>query len=99
MDFVKLYEAPDEITAQALSEFLKSNGMDIAVQPLSPAGFGGVGEELSGRWGDVLVAEDQLTRAQELLVDYLAATPIEGEAEGDMPQGDWDPKSTPWEEC
>lgn len=72
MDLIRIYEAPDEITAQAIADWLESNGIRTVIQPLSPAAFGGIGEELQGRWGDLLVDEAYQENAIPLVNDYLA---------------------------
>ncbi len=72
MDLIRIYEAPDEITALAIADWLESNGIRTVIQPLSPSSFGGIGEELQGRWGDLLVDEAYQENAIPLVNDYLA---------------------------
>ena len=73
MDLIRIYEAPDEITAQAVADWLESNGIRTVIQPLAPSAFGGIGEELQGRWGDLLVDEAYEENAIPLVNDYLAS--------------------------
>ncbi|MCC7479039.1 hypothetical protein IT575_11355 [bacterium] len=85
MDLVRVFEAPDEVTAQAMASWLESNGIRTVIQPLAPSGFGGLGEELQGRWGDLLVDEAYEANAIPLIQDYLASMSVAAENGEDSP--------------
>ena len=68
---VRLTVVPDEGAAEALVGLLRSEGIDCFYRDTDVSAAGIVGGSPFGGWREVLVAEDDLDRARELLPDQL----------------------------
>ena len=65
---VSVREVQDEATATMLCDFLKSQGIEAAAEPVQI-------------WGRVEVLGKDAARARTLIEEYLAATPEQGPGE------------------
>ncbi len=68
---VRLTVVPDEGAAEALVGLLRSEGIDCFYRDTDVSAAGIFGGSTFGGWREVLVAEDDLDRARELLPDQL----------------------------
>jgi Putative prokaryotic signal transducing protein len=69
---VRLTVVPDEGAAEALCGLLRSEGIDCFYRDTDVAAAGTFGGTTFGGWREILVAEDDLERARELLPDPTA---------------------------
>ena len=72
---VSIREVPDESTATLLCDFLKSQGIEAAAEPVQISWFSTLETLHHGYWGRVEVLERDADRARSLVEEYLAATP------------------------
>lgn len=68
-DPVRLTVVPDEGAAEALVGLLRSEGIESFYRDTDVSAAGIFGGSMFGGWREVLVAEDDLERARELLPD------------------------------
>jgi Putative prokaryotic signal transducing protein len=66
---VRLTVVPDEGAAEALCGLLRSEGIDCFYRDTDVSAAGIFGGTNFGGWREILVAEDDLERARELLPD------------------------------
>ena len=66
---VRLTVVPDEGAAEALVGLLRSEGIDCFYRDTDVSAAGIFGGSTFGGWREILVAEDDLDRARELLPD------------------------------
>jgi Putative prokaryotic signal transducing protein len=66
---VRLTVVPDEGAAEALCGLLRSEGIDCSYRETDVSVAGTFGGTTFGGWREILVAEDDLERARELLPD------------------------------
>jgi hypothetical protein len=78
---VTVREVPDEATATFLVDFLKSQGIEAAAEPVQIPWFSTVETLHHGYWGRVEVLGKDADRARTLIEEYLAATPDQGTGE------------------
>ncbi len=80
-----LYKAENEFMANTIKDLLEQNGIPALIHSFQIPAYDGVAQMMRPAWGEVLVAEDDFERAQEVIVGFLA-----GEAKKDSPEGDGD---------
>lgn len=68
--FISVYEAKDEVTANIVKAALEAAGIRAIVQPHHTSWLDGILVPAEGSWGRVLVAEENIEMANELLKDY-----------------------------
>jgi len=68
--FVSVCEAKDEVTANIVKATLEAAGITAIVQPHHTSWLDGALVPAEGSWGRVLVAEENIEMATELLRDY-----------------------------
>jgi hypothetical protein len=66
---VRLTVVPDEGAAEALCGFLRSEGIDYFYRDTDVSAAGIFGGSTFGGWREILIVEDDLERARELLPD------------------------------
>jgi hypothetical protein len=72
---VSIREVPDESTATLLCDFLRSQGIEAAAEPVQISWFSTLETLHHGYWGRVQVLGRDADRARALVEEYLAATP------------------------
>jgi len=88
MSLKVLYKPADEVLAIRIKDWLEQQGIEVALRSFQMPWYDGLARMMRPEWGEVIVAEEDFARAQELLNDLLAAVqsdvpPEEGEgAEG-----------------
>ena len=78
---VSVREVPDEATAMMLCDFLKSQGIEAAAEPVQISWLSTVETMHHGYWGRVEVLGKDAARARALIEEYLAASPSPGPGE------------------
>jgi hypothetical protein len=78
---VSVREVQDEATATMLCDFLKSQGIEAAAEPVQISWLSTVETMHHGFWGRVEVLGKDAARARTLIEEYLAATPEQGPGE------------------
>jgi hypothetical protein len=78
---VSVREVADEATAMMLCDFLRSQGIEAAAEPVQISWFSTVETMHHGFWGRVEVLGKDAARAKALIEEYLAATPEKGPGE------------------
>jgi hypothetical protein len=78
---VAVFEAPDQISALAVSALLNDHQIDSVVRSDQIPMYDGVAMMLFPRWGRVLVLEDREAQARELVGQFLAGTVLPGESD------------------
>jgi hypothetical protein len=66
---VRLTVVPDEGAAEALCGLLRSEGIECEFRDTNVSATGIFGGSSFGGWREILVAEDDLERARELIPD------------------------------
>ncbi|HAD82292.1 MAG: hypothetical protein A2509_04790 [Candidatus Edwardsbacteria bacterium RIFOXYD12_FULL_50_11] len=71
-DLLAVYDAPDQMSALALSSLLNDNGIRNIIKSEQIPMYDGVARMLFPRWGRVMVMEHQYQKARELIDGYLS---------------------------
>ncbi len=71
-DMLSVYDAPDQMSALALSSLLNDSGISAIVKSEQIPMYDGVAMMLFSRWGRVMVLENQYEKAKTLIDEYLA---------------------------
>ena len=90
-DLVIVWNAPDEVAATAVCDFLRDQGVEAMAVAVQIPWFGGVETLHHGYWGRVEVLSHDAARARALIEDFFKATPEpepEPEPEPGEPEGD-----------
>ena len=74
-----LYKPPDELMANSIKDLLEENGIAAMVRSFQIPAYDGIAMMMRPEWGQVLVEEEDMARAQELLQGFLTA---DGQADG-----------------
>jgi Putative prokaryotic signal transducing protein len=69
-EIVRLTVVPDEGAAVALCGFLRTEGIECSYRDTDSSAAGIFGGTTFGGWREILVDEDDLERARELLTGY-----------------------------
>jgi hypothetical protein len=72
-DFVRVYSAVDEVTANLVRACLEDAGIPAFIRPRESSWFDGVFTMGSGVWGDILVPKDEVERARAIIKEYSGA--------------------------
>jgi hypothetical protein len=83
METVVVYNATDELLANSVRDLLLQNGIGAMVRPRHFAAYGVLVPDLnmSGIWGEVLVYDKDMERAEELIAGFLGTLGLLAEAE------------------
>lgn len=71
-DIFPVFDAPDQMSALALSSFLNDNGIRTVIKSEQIPMYDGVAMMLFSRWGRVMVLEHQYEEARALIDEYLS---------------------------
>lgn len=85
-ELVGVWNAPDEASATAVTDFLRDQGIEATAVAVQIPWFGGVETLHHGYWGKVEVLGRDADRARALIEDFFRAVPEEGPA-ADGPEG------------
>lgn len=80
---VVVYDAPHEIALRTAQSTLEAEGIEVAVHLENVPWLDGIVGLLTGRFGQVAVAEPDADRAREIVVDLKSAGYLPAEA-GDI---------------
>ncbi len=84
---VSVFEAPDQMSALAVSALLGDRQIEAVVRSEQIPMYDGVAMMLFPRWGRVLVLEDREKEARELIEGFLAGPALPDEPEGPGGEG------------
>jgi len=83
------YSAPSEFMALTVRDLLRENGIGAMLKSYEVAGFNIDMHHSGGLWGEVLVEEEDLNRALELIAGFRGTLGELAEAEpGETPEED-----------
>jgi hypothetical protein len=68
-----LYKAPDEFMANSVKALLEQEGIPAMVRSFQVPAYDGIARMMRPNWGEVLVNDEDMGRARELLEGFLAA--------------------------
>lgn len=71
-----VYLAPDEFTAITLREMLKSQNIKAMIQRFETSWLDGLPKMMRGGWGEVLVNEEDIEKAEEYIKEFLQDSTI-----------------------
>lgn len=74
--FKRVYLAPDEFTAITLREMLKSQNIKAMIQRFETSWLDGLPKMMKGGWGEVLVYEEDIEKAEEYIREFLQDSSI-----------------------
>jgi len=74
--FKRVYLAPDEFTAITLREMLKSQNIKAMIQRFETSWLDGLPKMMRGGWGEVLVYEEDIEKAEEYIKEFLQDSTI-----------------------
>jgi hypothetical protein len=79
-----VYRPTDELMANAVRDLFEANGIPAMVHSFQLPAYDGLARVMRPVWGEVLVDEEDVARARELLDAFLAsdAGPSEQDASG-----------------
>ena len=69
--FKRVYIAPDEFTAITLREMLKSRDIQAMIRRFETSWLDGLPKVMKGGWGEVLVSEQDIQKAEEYIKEFL----------------------------
>lgn len=72
----RVYLAPDEFTAITLREMLKSQNIKAMIQRFETSWLDGLPKMMKGGWGEVLVNEEDIEKAEEYIKEFLQDSTI-----------------------
>ncbi|MCK4755490.1 DUF2007 domain-containing protein [candidate division WOR-3 bacterium] len=72
----RVYLAPDEFTAITLREMLKSQNIKAMIQRFETSWLDGLPKMMRGGWGEVLVNEEDIEKAEEYIKEFLQDSTI-----------------------
>ena len=72
----RVYLAPDEFTAITLREMLKSQNIKAMIQRFETSWLDGLPKMMKGGWGEVLVYEEDIEKAEEYIREFLQDSTI-----------------------
>jgi len=73
MALVSVYQAPDEMMANAIKDLLDQNGIPAVIRSFQIPAYDGIAQVMRPNWGAVLVEEANLDRGHELVEGFLAS--------------------------
>ncbi len=76
-----VYKPADEFMANSVRDLLEQNGIPALIRSFQIPAYDGLARVMRPVWGEILVEEEDLARAKELVDGFLAA-----EAEPDNPE-------------
>ena len=82
MPLVTVYRAPDELMANTIKDLLDQNGVPAFMRSFQIPAYDGIAQVMRPNWGEVLVEEDNLERARELVEGFLESGNEPGETNG-----------------
>ncbi len=74
--FKRVYLAPDEFTAITLREMLKSQNIKAMIRRFETSWLDGLPKMMKGGWGEVLVYEEDIEKAEEYIREFLQDSTI-----------------------
>ena len=66
--------APDEFTAITLREMLKGHDIKAMIRRFETTWLDGLPKVMKGGWGEVLVDEKDVAKAEELINEFLSGS-------------------------
>lgn len=72
-DFVPVFSAVDEMTANLVRACLEDAGIPTVIRPRESSWFDGVFTMATGSWGEVLVPSEDVERAAAIIKEYSEA--------------------------
>lgn len=73
-DFIAVFAATDETTANIVSAALEAEGISVVVRPMHTSWLDGMMVPAEGLWGELLVPEADAERAAAVLAEYGDST-------------------------
>jgi hypothetical protein len=70
----RIHIAPDEFTAITLREMLKGHDIKAMILRFETTWLDGLPKMMKGGWGEVLVDEKDVEKAEELINEFLAGS-------------------------
>jgi len=70
----RVYLAPDEFTAITIREMLKGEDIPAQIRRFETTWLDGLPKVMKGSWGEVLVDEDNIKEAEDLIKEFLQNT-------------------------
>ena len=67
-----IYRPPDELMGNAVRDLFEENGIPAMIRSFQIPAYDGLARLMRPVWGEVLVAEEDMARARELLDAFLA---------------------------
>lgn len=71
---VSVYNAPDEFMAKTIESLLETNGIRSITKSYQIPLYDSIGTLMKGKWGEILVREEDCTIAKELIKGFLKVT-------------------------
>jgi len=68
---VSVLEARNEMEAITIQSFLESQGIDAAIRSRQIPMYDGIARVWNPIWGYVMVMEDDRSKSEQLIIDYL----------------------------
>ena len=69
---VNVYKAPDEFMAQTIESLLTLNGIETILKSYQVPLYDSIVTFIKGDWGELLVKEEDQTKASELIKGFLS---------------------------
>ena len=73
MAIKSVYRPDDELMANAVRDLFEENGIPAMIRSFQIPAYDGLARVMRPAWGEVLVEEENLDRARELLDAFLSA--------------------------
>jgi hypothetical protein len=75
-----IYRPTDELMANAVRDLLEQNGIPAMIHSFQIPAYDGLAQVMRPVWGEVLVEEEDMARAKQLLDAFLSADTGSSEA-------------------
>lgn len=77
MALMAVCQVENELMANAIRDLLEQNGIPALIHSFQIPAYDGVAQMMRPHWGEVLVAEENLAQAKEIVAGFLASNQVE----------------------
>ncbi len=89
MALKQVYQAENELMANTIKDLLEQSGIPALVHSFQIPAYDGVAQVMRPAWGEVLVEEEDLARAKEIINGFITGETVQdGEADSSITEGD-----------
>ncbi|MEN9980190.1 MAG: DUF2007 domain-containing protein [candidate division WOR-3 bacterium] len=77
MALKQVYRAENELMANTIRDLLEASGIPALVHSFQIPAYDGIAQVMRPAWGEVLVEEENLAQAKEIIDGFLSGKPVD----------------------